>query len=80
MLVWTKQKPSKPGWYWMLNPSEESGLPTVVQIVSDWQTGRSLALVPAPNPKACGMVQELPELDALWAGPIELPVVMAQVA
>jgi hypothetical protein len=80
MLMWTKQTPSKPGWYWMLNPGEEPGLPTIVQIVSDWQTGRSLALIPAPNPKASGMVQDLRKVDALWAGPIELPLVMTQVA
>lgn len=64
----------------MLNPSEEPGLPTIVQIISDWETGRSLALIPPSNPKASGLVQDLSTSDALWAGPIELPVVMAQVA
>ena len=64
----------------MLNPGEEPGLPTIVQIVFDWETGRSLALIPAPNPNAAGVVQELSELEALWAGPIELPVVVALAA
>jgi hypothetical protein len=64
----------------MLNPSEEPRLPTIVQIVSDWETARSLALIPAFNHKASGMVQDLRNLDALWAGPIELPVVFAKAA
>jgi hypothetical protein len=64
----------------MLNPGEEPGLPTIVQIVADWETGRSLALIPAPSPKASAMVQDLRDLDAMWAGPIELPVVLANVA
>ena len=49
MLSWTEQKPSKPGWYWMLNPSEEPGLPTIVQINTDWESGRSLVLIPASS-------------------------------
>jgi len=36
-----------------------------------------LALIPATHPKAGGMMQELRDVEALWAGPIELPVVMA---
>ena len=64
----------------MLNPSEEPGLPTIVQIVSDWETGRSLGLIPASSPKAAGKVFDLRDLDALWAGPIELPVVLASAA
>jgi hypothetical protein len=80
MLTWTKQQPSKPGWYWMLNPHEEPGVPMIVQIVFDWETGRSLVLVPTSHPKNSGMVQDLRELDALWAGPIELPKVLAEAA
>ena len=80
MLSWTEQKPSKPGWYWMLNPSEEPGLPTIVQINSDWESGRSLVLIPASSTEASGRVLDLRELDALWAGPIELPVVLEKAA
>jgi hypothetical protein len=79
-MMWTQQTPSTPGWYWMLNHNEEPGLPTIIQIVSDWETGRLLALIPAASPKAFGSVQDLRELDAMWAGPIELPVVLADVA
>jgi hypothetical protein len=78
MLMWTTQKPSTAGWYWMLNPNEEPGLPTIVQVVSDWETGRSLALIPASRPKASGRVEDLREVDAMWAGPLELPAVLAQ--
>ena len=60
----------------MLNPGEEPGLPTVVQVIADWKTGRSLAMVPASNPHASGTAQDLRDVDALWAGPIELPVVV----
>ena len=40
MLTWTQQKPSTPGWYWMLDPSKEPNLPTIVQIVFDRETRR----------------------------------------
>jgi hypothetical protein len=79
-LTWTNQKPSKPGWYWMLNPSEEPGLPMIVQLVSDWETGRSVVLIPSSHPKDAGMVQDLRDLDALWAGPLELPNILAKAA
>jgi hypothetical protein len=64
----------------MLNPSEEPGLPTIVQVVSDWETGRWLALIPASNKNASAMVKDLHNSDALWAGPIELPTLLANVA
>jgi hypothetical protein len=80
MLRWTKVGPNKPGWYWLLNPSEEPGLPTVVQIVFDWETRRVLALIPASSPRASARVLDLHELDALWAGPIEIPVVLENAA
>ena len=80
MLTWTKQTPSKPGWYWMLNPAKSLACPTIVQIVSDWETGRFLVLIPATHPQTGGMMQELRDLEGLWAGPIELPVVMAAAA
>ena len=79
-MTWTKQTPNKPGWYWLLNPSEDPGLPTIVQIFFDWETGRSLAIIPASNPKASARVHNLQDADALWAGPIELPVVLPNVA
>jgi hypothetical protein len=79
-MTWTKQTPSKPGWYWLLNPNEEPGLPTIVQIFFDWETGRSVAIIPASHPKTSARLQDLPDIDAMWAGPIELPVVLAHVA
>lgn len=79
-MTWTKQTPSKAGWYWLLDPSEELGLPTIVQIFFDWETGRSLAIIPASTPKVSARVQDLRGFDAMWAGPIELPVVLAHVA
>lgn len=77
MLMWTQQKPNKPGWYWMLNPNEEPGLPTIVQVVSDWETGRSLALIPVSHTTASARVEDLRDLDAMWAGPLEVPSVLA---
>lgn len=63
----------------MLNPNEEPGLPTIVQIISDWETRRWLVVIPAMNPKTSAIVKDLGDLDALWAGPIELPI-LAKVA
>jgi len=54
MLTWTEQRPSKPGWYWMLYPAEAPGIPIVTQIVID-TSGSPPALcvlVPAAKPKA----------------------------
>ena len=74
MTTWTTQAPSKAGWYWMLNTSEKPPLPTIVQIVREWQTGRWLAFIPASlYPKTSGMVLEVQNVDAMWAGPIEIP-------
>lgn len=74
MLTWTTQKPSHSGWYWMLDPSQELGLPTIVQIVFDGETQRWLAFIPASHyPQTSGMVLELQNLDAMWAGPLQIP-------
>ena len=64
----------------MLNPTEETSLPTIVQIAFDWETRRSIALVPSSkDPKRRGMVLDIHFVDALWAGPIELPSLLREV-
>jgi hypothetical protein len=79
MPTWTQQKPNIPGWYWMLSPGPVSNLPTIVQIVFDGQTGRGLALIPASRyPKNLGRELELQHVDAVWAGPLEVPSVLAE--
>ena len=79
MLTWTQQKPNAPGWYWMLSPSRSSNLPTIVQIVFDGENHRWAALVPASHyPKTSGKEVELEEVDAVWAGPLEVPSVLTQ--
>jgi hypothetical protein len=79
MLMWTQQKPITPGWYWMLSPSRESNLPTIVQIVFDRETPRWLALIPASHyPKTSGAELDLQSVDAVWAGPLEVPSVLAK--
>jgi hypothetical protein len=79
MLMWTTQKPSTAGWYWMLNPGHHSNVPTIVQVVFDRETRRSLTLSPASHyPKISGTEVDLESLDAIWAGPIDVPDVLAQ--
>lgn len=74
MSTWTRQKVSQGGWYWMLDPSRELALPTIVQIVFDRESQRWLALVPASHyPKTSGMVLDLQDLEAMWAGPLQIP-------
>jgi hypothetical protein len=74
MSTWTKQKPSQPGWYWMLDPSRELPLPTIVQIVFDRESQRWLALIPASHyPQTSGMALDLHNLEAIWAGPLQIP-------
>ncbi len=78
MLMWTQQKPTTAGWYWMLSPGKRSSLPTIVQIVFDRETRRWLALIPASHyPKTSGTQVDLQSVDALWAGPLEVPSVLA---
>jgi hypothetical protein len=78
-LTWTRQKPDTPGWYWMLSASHHSNLPTVIQIVFDGQTGHCLALIPAcQDPRHPGREAKLQHLDAVWAGPLEVPSVLPQ--
>ena len=79
-MTWTRETPIKPGWYWLLNPREGSGLPTIVQIVFDWETRRSVAIIPASDPRASARVQDLQDFDAMWAGPIEIPMVLETAA
>jgi hypothetical protein len=75
-LTWTKAKPKKTGWYWMLNPHEQPGLPAIVQIERDWESGRFIALVPAFHyPRVRSTVVDPQHVDALWAGPLALPSV-----
>jgi len=79
MLMWTQQKPTTPGWYWMLDPSKEPNLPTIVQIVFNGETRCWLALIPASHyPKTSGRELALPSVDAMWAGPVEVPSVLAK--
>ena len=74
MSTWTRQKPSQGGWYWMLDPSRELGLPTIVQLVFDRESQRWLALVPASHyPQTSGMALDLQDLDAMWSGPLQIP-------
>ena len=78
MLMWTQQKPTTAGWYWMLSPGKRSSLPTIVQIVFDRETRRLLTLIPASDyPKTSGTEVDLQSVYALWAGPLEVPSVLA---
>jgi hypothetical protein len=78
MLMWTQQKPNTPGWYWMLSSSKESNLPTIVHIVFDRETRRWLAQIPASHyPKTSTTELDLQSVDAVWAGPLEVPSVLA---
>jgi hypothetical protein len=75
-LTWTNETPRTTGWYWMLNPHEEPGLPTIVQIERDSEHGRFIVLIPASRyPKVKGTLIELQHIDALWAGPLAIPSV-----
>jgi hypothetical protein len=78
MLTWTQEKPHTPGWYWMLSPGVWSNLPTIVQVVSDRETGRWLVLIPASHyPKTSGTEMDLERVDAVWTAPLDVPAVLA---
>lgn len=58
----------------MLDPGQELGLPTIVQIVFDRESQRWLAFIPASYyPQTSGMVLALHNLDAMWSGPLQIP-------
>ena len=78
MSTWTTRQPNQPGWYWLLNPCENQPLPVIVQVTLEWQTGRWLALVPASiYPRTSGMILDLQEMNAMWAGPVHIPSLLA---
>jgi hypothetical protein len=65
----------------MLDPSKQPNLPTIVQIVFDRKNRGWLAIIPASHyPKTSGKEVALESVDAMWAGPIELPRVLAYAA
>ena len=73
-LTWTTVKPGRSGWYWMLNPDEQSGLPTIVQLERDWESGRFVAIIPASHyPKVPSTVVDPENINSLWAGPLAIP-------
>ena len=57
MFVWTKDKPVKPGWYWM---RDKNDFPSRIEYVKEY--ARRLYILNWPIPD-----------DAEWAGPIPLP-------
>ena len=78
MLTWTKEKPSIPGWYWMLSPGVGSSLPTIVQVVFDRKNRRWMVLIPASHyPKTSSAEMDLQTVDAMWTGPLDVPSVRA---
>jgi hypothetical protein len=59
------------------SPSKEPNVPTIVQIVLDPVNHRGSALIPASHyPKTSGRELELQHVDAVWAGPLEVPSVL----
>jgi hypothetical protein len=61
----------------MLSPSKESNVPTIVQIVLDPVNHRWSALIPASHyPRTSGKELDLQQIDAVWAGPLEVPSVL----
>ena len=53
----------------------------IVQMVFDGETRRWGVLIPASHyPKTSGTQIDLENVDAMWAGPIEVPRVLADVA
>lgn len=60
----------------MLNPHEQSGLPTIVQVERDCESGRFVALIPASHyPNVPSAVVDPEIIDSLWAGPLSIPSV-----
>lgn len=65
----------------MLDPSIESNLPKIVQILFDWKSHRWLALNPASHyPKTPGRELAFQSVGVMWDGPIEPPRGLADVA
>ncbi len=57
MFVWTKDKPVKPGWYWMRDTDNS---PTHIEYIREYAK------------RLCILNWAIPD-DAEWAGPIPLP-------
>ncbi len=68
---WTIQKPSRDGWYWIRNAASE-GWETMVepQVVHVYGFADGQPTVTLPSEEMCS---DLSDIDAEWAGPLEVP-------
>jgi hypothetical protein len=60
----------------MLDPRREFALPTIVQIAFDRESQLWLVLIPAMHyPKTVASTIDLHNVEAMWAGPLDIPSV-----
>ena len=79
MVTWTQRNRNTPGWYWMLSPGEVTTYRRLYKSCSIRENRRWLTLIPACHyPKTSGKEFELQQVDAVWAGPLEVPSVLDQ--
>ena len=65
----------------MLSRGKENNLPMIVRMVFDGESRRWGVLIPASHYQKTSRTQiDLENVDAMWAGPIEVPRVLADVA
>ena len=64
-MIWTKEKPTKPGWYWWRlhsGPTAYKGMREIIRHgnLLQWRLSD-------------GDLQAIPECDGFWSGPIPPP-------
>lgn len=73
VLVWTKEKPTAPGWYWCQNKGDRPG-ETWEAVVRVDRIGHYLCCSWLTSPNSAGIMHEKDwSEETLWAGPIPPP-------
>lgn len=72
-LAWSTNKPTQPGWYWMLCAGDKPGRAAeIICRVNYYPTGLVASWMTAPG--EAGLLHSSKwDPEVLWAGPIEAP-------
>jgi hypothetical protein len=69
-MIWTKRRPSGPGWYWI----RLDGIHEIVQLVeSEIPKPGLYALLPPKAPWGESETISLEQMTVEWYGPIQIP-------
>ena len=68
-MIWTKQRPAEPGWYWI----RLDGIHEIVQLVESESPGRPVCSLTPKEPWGESETIPLEQMTVEWYGPLEMP-------